>query len=232
MAVGIVRTLWRYPVKSMLGERCEQLALDARGVIGDRLYAVRDRDGKFGSGKSTRRFRRIGGLFGFTAMYDGDVPVIAFPDGGRMRGDDARVHAALSAALGQPVTLAREADVSHMDAGPVHLLTTASLAWLADRLPEVRIDERRFRPNILVGLAGAGLTEHHWLGRTLAIGGARLAVREPTERCAMVSFAQSDLPDDPAVLRVITQAADLDFGVYADVVVPGSVRVADEVALL
>src|ERR1043166_1537665 len=115
---GIVLTLWRYPVKSMLGERCERLALDARGVEGDRLYAIRDAGGKFGSGKSTRRFRRIDGLFGFTAVYEDDVPVITFPDGRRMRGDDPRVHDALSVALGQPVTLAREAAISHLDAGP------------------------------------------------------------------------------------------------------------------
>ena len=64
-----VAALWRYPVKSMLGERCQSLALTARGVEGDRLYAIRDADGKFGSGKSTRRFRRIDGLFAFHAVY-------------------------------------------------------------------------------------------------------------------------------------------------------------------
>ena len=231
-AAGIVLTLWRYPVKSMLGERCERLTLDARGVIGDRLYAVRDRDGKFGSGKSTRRFRRIDGLLGFTATYDGDVPVIACPDGRRLRGDDARVHAALSAALGQPVTLAREADISHMDAGPVHVLTTASLAWLADRLPEARLDERRFRPNVVIDTPGAWLVEREWLGRTLAVGDVRLTVREPTERCVMVDLAQSELPDEPAVLRTIAQAAGSDFGVYADVRTPGRIGVGDAVTLL
>ena len=59
MLVGTVRELWRYPVKSMRGERCEHLEIDHRGAIGDRLYAVRDEAGKFGSGKTTRRFRRI-----------------------------------------------------------------------------------------------------------------------------------------------------------------------------
>ena len=231
--LGIVLSLWRYPVKSMLGERRQHVAVDARGIEGDRLYAIRDAAGKFGSGKSTRRFRRIDGLFGFTAVHDGTVPVITFPDGRRLRGDDAGIHDALSAALGQPVTLAREAAISHMDAGPVHLLTTASLAWLGERLPEARIDERRFRPNVLVGVPGASLAELEWVGRTVAIGGrVRLAVREPAERCAMVSFAQSDLPDDPAVLRAITQAAGLDFGVYADVAVPGRIAAGDEVIVL
>ena len=231
-AVGVVLTLWRYPVKSLLGERCERLALDARGVEGDRLYAIRDAGGKFGSGKSTRRFRRIDGLFEFSAVYEDGVPVITFPDGRRLRGDDATIHHALSAALGQPVTLAREAAISHLDAGPVHLLTTASLAWLGDRLPQTRLDERRFRPNVVIGAPGARLLEREWLGRTLALGDVRLAVREPAERCVMVDFAQAELPEDPRVLRTIAQAAGSDFGVYADVLVLGRIGVGDELAVL
>ena len=42
-----VAALWRYPVKSMLGERCDELEVDARGAAGDRLYAVRDAEGKY-----------------------------------------------------------------------------------------------------------------------------------------------------------------------------------------
>src|SRR5215470_6773012 len=229
---GTVRTLWRYPVKSMRGVRCEHLTLNARGVEGDRLYAIRDADGKFGSGKSTRRFRRIDGLFEFVAVYDAEIPVVTFPDGRRMRGDDAAIHAALSEVLGQPVTLAREAGVSHLDAGPVHLLTTASLAWLADRLPQTTLDERRFRPNVLIGAQGARLLELDWLGRTLAIGTVRLAVREPSERCVMVNFAQGELPHDASVLRTLAEAAGSDFGVYVDVVVPGPISVGDDVAVL
>jgi len=229
---GPIARLWRYPVKSMLGEVCEVLKLDARGVVGDRLYAVRDAAGKFGSGKSTRRFRRIDGLFRFSAAYAGDVPCITFPDGRAMAGDDPRIHAELSSALGQPVTLAREAGVSHLDAGPVHVLTTASLAWLRERLPSASIEERRFRPNVLIDVPGAAQAERLWVGRTLAIGGVRLRVHEFTERCVMVGMAQSDLADDPRVLQSIADESGLDFGVYAEVVVPGPIARHDRVTLL
>ena len=231
-AGGPIVRLWRYPVKSMLGEVCEALTLDARGVAGDRVYAVRDGGGKFGSGKSTRRFRRIDGLFRFSAAYAGDVPRITFPDGRAMAGDDPRIHAELSDALGQPVTLAREAGVSHLDAGPVHVLTTASLAWLRERLPSASIDERRFRPNVLVDVPGAAQAERLWVGRTLAIGGVRLKVHEFTERCVMVGMAQNDLADDPRVLRSIADESGLDFGVYAEVVVPGLIARHDRVTLV
>ena len=95
-ALGIVTRLWRYPVTSMLGEQCESLDVHTRGVAGDRLFAIRDTNGKFGSGKSTRRFRQINGLFGFQAVYAGEVPVIRFPDGRTMRGDHPDIHTALS----------------------------------------------------------------------------------------------------------------------------------------
>jgi uncharacterized protein YcbX len=230
--LGIVVRLWRYPVKSMRGEPCESLDLNGRGFAGDRLFALRDANGRFGSGKSTRRFQRIDGLFGFQASYDGDVPVIVFPDGRVVRGDWAGVDAALSDAVGQPVTLAREAGISHLDAGPVHLVTTAALAWLAAAVPDVAADERRFRPNLLIDAPGATQVERRWEGKVLAVGETvRLRVTVSTERCVMVGLAQSELPDDARILRCITQQASVRFGVYADAVAPGTIRRGDVVTL-
>ncbi|HEX6267353.1 MAG TPA: MOSC domain-containing protein [Burkholderiales bacterium] len=220
MQLGVVSSLWRYPVKSMLGEACERLELDNRGVQGDRLHAVRDAEGSLGSGKTTRRFRHIEGLFGFRALAG---PELIFPDGRRMAGTDPGIHDALSRVLGLPVTLAREEEVPHHDSAPVHLVTTASLRWL-------RTDVRRFRPNIVVDLPGEAPVEQSWIGRTLAIGdSAVLRIIESTERCVMTTFAQSDLPADPGVLKRIARDADLRFGVYAEVVQPGTVACGDPV---
>ena len=232
MTTGFVSRLWRYPVKSMLGEECRCVELDGRGVSGDRLFAIRDADGRFGSGKSTRRFRHIEGLFGFRASYSAHWPDIAFPDGRRMRGDDPGIHDALSGALGIPVTLAREERVSHLDAGPVHLVSTSALAWLGSQLPDGRADERRFRPNIVVATPGVGQSELSWLGNTLRIGAdVRLRVMAPTERCRMTTLAQDDLPMDPRILRCIAENADSYFGVYAEVLKPGRVSFGDAVVL-
>lgn len=225
MSPGHVVALWRYPVKSMLGEQCDAVEIDNRGVVGDRVFAVRDPEGKLGSGKNTRRFRSIDGLFGFRARGEGDVE-IAFPDGRRMKAGDPAIHEALSAALGTPVRLARESDVRHFDADPLHLVTTGSLDWLRSRLPGSRIDERRFRPNVVV----EGSDELAWVGRTLRVGEVSLRVTATTERCRMTTLAQSELPVDPGVLRCISQEADVQFGVYAEVLTPGRIAVGDAVA--
>ncbi len=232
-SLGVVTNLWRYPVKSMLGERRESLDIDARGVEGDRLFAIRDINGKFGSGKNTRRFRLINGLFKFSAVYDDRVPVIRFPDGRTRRGDHPAIHDLLSSELGQPVTLAHEASISHLDAGPVHLLTTASLSWLKTRLPDADADERRFRPNVLIDVPGETPIERSWPGKVLSIGDtAKLRVSAETERCAMVAFAQAELPYSASTLKCITQEADIHFGVYADVLVPGRITCGDRIMMV
>ena len=225
----IVSTLWRYPVKSMLGEQCAEVELDARGVRGDRQFAVRSSDGRLGSGKNSLRHRHIEGLFTFRARYQDEFPEITFPDGRRLRGNDPQIDQALSDTLRQTVTLAREDGVPYFDSSPIHLVTSASLDWLRSRLPGSRIDERRFRPNLVVA---TGRSEQSWVGKALHIGSATLRVLEPTERCGMTTFAQTDLPFDPKILRSITQEADQLFGVYAEVLEPGRISRGDEVRLV
>ena len=96
MVIGCVSKLWRYPVKSMLGEECRHIELDVSGLSGDRLFAIRDVNGKFGSGKTTRRFRQLDGLFTFHASLCAQWPDITIPDGRRMRGDDPQIQDALT----------------------------------------------------------------------------------------------------------------------------------------
>ncbi len=233
IVAGTIRELWRYPVKSMRGERCERLWLDQRGVVGDRLYAVRDEAGKFGSGKTTRRFRRIDGLLRFAAAYDGEVPLLTFPDSSTLRGDDPAIHAALSTYLGLPVTLSREAEISHYDAGALHLLTITSMRTLGASLGDAALDVRRFRPNILVEVESSGFPEDAWQGHEIAIGGdVRIRLGGQAERCVMVGLAQGNLPADARILRAVARLHAACLGVYADVLAPGAIHVGDTISLL
>lgn len=107
MRVGVIQTLWRYPVKSMLGERLDVAPVGPLGVPGDRGYAIRDeRAGEI------RGAKKIPGLLRFSARYvaeptDASIPPaeITLPDGTAVRTDDPDVHARLSHALGHEVTL-------------------------------------------------------------------------------------------------------------------------------
>jgi uncharacterized protein YcbX len=65
--VGQIDALWRYPVKSMLGERLDRLDVETRGVVGDRTYALWDvASGKVASAKNPRRWAE---LLRFQAHY-------------------------------------------------------------------------------------------------------------------------------------------------------------------
>jgi MOSC domain-containing protein len=228
-----VSELWRYPVKSLLGEQLDHVDVDERGIVGDRLFAVTDRIGKLGSGKTSRRFRLLEGLFDLRARGDAAAPLVELPDGRELAVGDSRLDEFLSGRYGDDLRVARESSVSHHDAAPLHLLTTSSLRWLAERLPTSSVDRRRFRPNVLLdGGAAAELLEDSWVGSRFALGSAVIRVRDRTDRCVMTTNAQSELPQDPAILRAVTEHNDTFLGVFADVERPGAVRVGDPLVRL
>lgn len=226
----MVAELWRYPVKSMGGERLTTAELDRRGIVGDRRWAVRTADGKLGSGKDSRRFRRVSGLLHLRSRVDGDTPVITFPDGSELRGEGPAVDAALAVSLDMPgVALRPEAETPHFDAAGVHLISSSGVEWLGDALPGAELDARRFRPNMLLRTAGTERPEEEWVGRALTVGTAHLRVTGITERCAMVTADQPGIDHDARILRSLAERNDLHFGVYAEVVVPGTIQLGDPV---
>jgi uncharacterized protein len=222
----------RYPIKSLLGERLATVDGDDRGLVGDRLWAVRDGDGKLGSGKNTRRFRRMPGLFGLRGHFADPVPVVELPDGRRFAADDPAGHAAVSGVLARRVTIAREADVLHHDEGPVSLITTAGLRRLAELSGEP-VDPLRFRANLLVDVPGNGFPEEQWLGHVLQVGsGVVLRPRQPLTRCVTIDLAQGHVPEHGRLLRLLAEHHDMTFGVWTTVERSGRMAVDDTVELI
>lgn len=231
-ARSTVAAIWRYPVKSMRGEALQQAPLESRGLAGDRRLAIRDVAGKLGSGKNTRRFRALRGLFDFRATTAEDTVWVEGPGIDRkLAAGSPELDALLSHRYGEPMTVATEHDVSHFDQAPVHLLTTASLRWLAERLGESAADPRRFRPNLLLEAPGNQPVEDGWIGATLRIADVELQVVDRTVRCVMPNLAQEELAPNPAILRRLGRDNDTCLGVYANVVVPGTVRLGDTALL-
>jgi len=120
-AAGSVASLWRYPVKSMLGEQVTTASVDEWGLFGDRAYAVVDRtEGKVASAKNPRKWPR---MFEFRAVLPHpakpDTPVsITLPDGTALSSDQADVDEILSGVLGRPVTLRATERARHEAADP------------------------------------------------------------------------------------------------------------------
>lgn len=225
MSLGTVAALRRYPVKSLRGEDLERMEVDLRGPAGDRLWALVDEEGKLASGKPTRRFRKVAGLLEHSSRLDGDMPVIEPAGGEEVRGDDPGVATAVRFIAGPGWRLAREDRTPHHDASPIHLVTSATLARLTEVVGS-EVESERLRPNIVVEVADPpGFVEDAWVGRELTIGDVRLRVVKRCERCVMVTHAQpGGLSHRPEVLERIGRSNDVCAGVYADVVVPGTLQ--------
>jgi hypothetical protein len=123
---------------------------------------------------------------------------------------------------------------THHDAFPLLLLSTSALRSLAEALPGSVIDERRFRPSLVIDTGDEpGHPEFSWVGQRVRIGEVELDVTAACPRCVMVTRAVDDtIPADGEVLRHIVRDLDQNVGVYATVVTPGTVREGDEVTLL
>jgi len=240
--------LYRFPVKSMLGEEHERLECDARGVVGDRWWALRYPDGKLASGKNHQRFRRTPGMLEHHVTYDGDgTPVITAPDGAALRPGDPRI----AERFGAGVELVREGESSHKDVSAVSVIGTASLRAIGDLLGDADpVDVRRLRKNVVVETDEPWI-EEDWVGREITIGadrdgdgdggvdrgvdrGAgplRLRVVKRVKRCVMVTQAQPGLPVDSRVLKTLTAARGMCAGVHTDVVTPAPIALGDTVTV-
>lgn len=221
-----VTALRRYPVKSMGGEGLEAVELDARGVLGDRWWAVVDEDGRLASGKDSRRFRRRDAVFAYAAAT-GDEGVVVTRDDRSWAVGDPALERELSAAMGAAVRVLPEQQTPHQDAGQVSLVSTATLRWCAERWGD-EADVRRLRINVLVE-ADEPFVEETWVGRTLEVGTARLAVAERIPRCRMIDVAQDGVWPRTGWLRPLGVERGLDLGVYADVAGAGRIEAGDAV---
>ncbi len=113
--VGAVAGLWRFPVKSMLGEQLETVALTGRGLLGDRAYALIDvNSGKVASAKSVRLFPdllRCRAAFVEPPQFNRELPParITLPSGTSVNSDSSEVDNVLSAYFRRDVRLAQAA---------------------------------------------------------------------------------------------------------------------------
>lgn len=120
---------------------------------------------------------------------------------------------------------------TYYDCWPLMIMSTSAMTALRTALPESTIDERRFRPSLVVDTGeDAGHPEFGWSGRRAILGTSEIEFLSPCPRCVMVTRAVDvDIPADRSVLRHIVRDLDQNLGVYARITKPGTVRVGDAV---
>jgi uncharacterized protein len=230
-----VLELWRYPVKSMLGEALDEVVVGADGFEGDRRYALFDTE--TGQGLTARRVPEL--LFA-SARLVGDGVTITLPDG-TVTDDDG----VLSKWLGRDVELrASDYDGTRTYEVPLVVEEDQEDVWVEwngprgafhdsnkTRVSMVSVgslgawDPRRFRSNVL--LDGSG--EDAFIGHTVRLGSAELTVEKAIDRCVMVTRPQpGGVERDVDVLKTILNDRAGNLAIGALVSTPGVVRVGDE----
>ena len=207
-----VAELWRYPVKSLAGERLSSATIGPDGIPGDRVVRVRGPEGV----RTSRRQYRLLGLRG--TLDPNGRPLV---NGRRWNSPEAL--ALVKAAAGADAWLEAYDGLDRFDILPLLVATDGSIAAFGR-------DVRRLRPNIVIG-GVRGLAERDWPGARLHIGDAIVRLDSLRGRCHMTTVDPETLEVDPRVLRDIVRRFGGKLALNADVVRAGTISVGDPVEL-
>ena len=230
--IGRIKSLWRYPVKSMAGEAVDRAEVSWHGIEGDRRWAF-VRDGVQASGFPWLTIRQRPGMIGYRpVLVDPSAPntsatVVHTPDGNVYDVMDPD----LSAELWPEGARVIRQNRGVFDTFPLSLITTGTVAGIGEAVGRP-LDVARFRPNLLIEtVAKDPFLEDAWVGAVLRIGSARLRVDKRDGRCAVVNVDPSTAERDSDILRAIANERGGCLGVYGSTVQPGEITVDDRVFL-
>ena len=236
--IGYVEAIFRYPVKSMGGERLEAANLGWHGLEGDRRLAFRRLDDRGGFPWLTAS--KLPDLLLFAPQRrpdgaQGDLPThIRTPDGEEMPifGEDLETE--VGRRYGSPVQMMHlkngifdDANISVIASDTVHEI---------GRLSGRSLDVRRFRPNVVVRLLRSlPFQEDEWVGSVLSFGegddAPAITATMRDLRCSMVNVDPDSASLAPEVMKAIVRANQNNAGVYGAVTRVGRVAVGQPVLL-
>lgn len=228
-------------MSSLGGEQVAYADASLAGVSNDRQFGLIDQmSGLPAAPEKHARWR--GALHLKSRSVVGRVPDIVFPDGYRCSVGSDQLNSLLSEYFGFAVAIAAHQPIDGYPDFPLsryrhehfamHLLTTASLQYLAELRQVEAVDVRRFRPTVLIETGDTGdFIEKKWIGKKLGLGEVLLQAEEETTRCGMTFISQPGVEDDPEILRTILRNNKRHLGINCSVDVAGTIRVGDDVVI-
>ena len=209
-----VAEIWRYPVKSMAGERLDRARIDSLGIEGDRVVHVEDARGRVITSRTHPR------LLGHRAtLTDSGEPLV---DGAPWA--EAAAEQSVSDIAGPGARLVRDATADRFDVLPLLVATDGAIAAFGH-------DGRRLRPNLVIG-GVEGLAERSWPGHCLRIRDVVIGVQDLRARCVMTTFDPDTVEQDPRILREIAQKFGGKLALNCYVIQGGEIRIDDTVELM
>jgi uncharacterized protein len=235
--IGQVEAIFRYPVKSMAGERLHAASLGWHGLDGDRRLAFRRIDDH--SGMPWLTASKLPELLLYAAHREdevqGNLPThVRTPDGKKMAIFGDELAKEVGGRYGAPVQMMQLRN-GIFDEASVSVIASDTVREIG-RLARRRLDIRRFRPNVVVRLLrSVAFQEDRWLGGELSFGAGdnapALAGTMRDERCSMVNLDPDSASPAPEVMKAIVRANQNNAGIYGAVTRIGRVEVGQSIFL-
>jgi uncharacterized protein len=233
--VGQVEAVFRYPVKSMAGERLETAELGWHGVEGDRRLAFRRRDDHSGMPWLTATKLPELLLFAARSREGGGIPThVRTPEGEEMPVFGNDLAAEVGRRYGAPVEMMQ---LNHgiFDETSISVIASDTVREIG-RLAGRTLDVRRFRPNVVVRLLRPlPFQEDEWVGGVLSFGegdeAPAVAVTMRDERCSMVNLDPDSGRSAPEVMKAVVRVNQNHAGVYGTVTRVGRLAVGQAIFL-
>jgi hypothetical protein len=207
--------IWRYPVKSLAGERLDAAELRTDGISGDRVYQVRRGDGRIVDARAHPRMLALHP----TLSPRGELLI----DGRRWDTPEMAQIVEDAAGVGPGTRLVHRHDSERFDVLPLLVATDGAIAAFGH-------DGRRLRPNLVVG-GVEGLAEREWEGRALRIGDALIGILRLRGRCVMTTWDPDTQLPAPEVYQQIVDRFDGKLALDCWVIRGSTLRVGDAVEL-
>ncbi len=237
MEIGQVEAIFRYPVKSMGGERLEVAELGWHGLAGDRRFAFRKMEDR--TGFPWLSASKLPDLLLFAPHRrdngPGELPThVRTPDGEEMHIFGEDLAAEVGRRHGAPVQMMQ---LNHgiFDEATISVIASETVREIG-RLSGRSTDVRRFRPNVLVRLLRpVPFQEDEWVGGVLTFGeGDDAPVITATMRdvrCSMVNFDPDTANPAPEVLKAVVREHQNTAGIYGTVIRTGRLAVGQTMTL-
>jgi uncharacterized protein len=208
-----VKELWRYPVKSLAGERIGESVVTPLGFAGDRIILVQQH-GKVITSRTHPRLLALKGTLDAAGVPNISGHRWASPQALRM----------VRAAAGPNADLLPYEGEARFDVLPLLVATDGAIDHMG-------FDGRRLRPNIVIG-GVEGLAERAWPGRRLRIGEVVIEAAHLRGRCVMTTYDPDTQQQDPGILRRIVNELGGRMALDCSVISGGTIREGAPVELM
>jgi uncharacterized protein len=235
--IGHVEAIFRYPVKSMCGERLQAAHLGWHGLNGDRRLALRRIGDQ--SGVPWLTASQLPDLLRFAPQRrqddtGADLPThIRTPDGEQMPVFGEDLASEVGRRHGAPVQM-MQLTQGIFDEASISVIASDTVREIS-RLAGLNLDARRFRPNVVVRLRrSVPFQEDEWLGGVLSFGegddAPAIAVTMRDQRCSMVNLDPDSASPAPEVMKAIVRMNQNHAGIYGAVVRTGRFTIGQTIS--